>query len=350
MRTFKYLLATAVAAQAGAAFASTSIDLSSYTLAGRYALPDPSVVAAPANNYLAQEASGIAYNWDTDTLFVIGDGGRSITQVSKTGALINTMTLGLDSSKPQGTAFYDPEGITYVGNGQFVFTEERLRTANLVTYQAGATLNYSDAQHVKLGTTVGNIGLEGVSYDPKTGGFIFAKEVSPEGLFLTTLDFANGTASNGSPTTVNSVNMFNPALLGLGDLADVFALSNISALTGAAKDNLLVVSQESARLVETDRNGNLLGSIDLSTLLNIGDKLSAQDMQFEGVTMDSRGYIYLTTENGGGDITKPQMFVLAPKELLSAVPEPTTWAMMIGGFAMVGTSLRRRRTTVAFAA
>jgi hypothetical protein len=44
------------------------------------------------------------------------------------------------------------------------------------------------------------------------------------------------------------------------------------------------------------------------------------------------------------------MFVLAPKELLSAVPEPTTWAMMIGGFAMVGANLRRRRTTIAFAA
>ena len=36
--------------------------------------------------------------------------------------------------------------------------------------------------------------------------------------------------------------------------------------------------------------------------------------------------------------------------LVGAVPEPTTWAMMIGGFGLVGGALRRRRTTVAYAA
>lgn len=32
-----------------------------------------------------------------------------------------------------------------------------------------------------------------------------------------------------------------------------------------------------------------------------------------------------------------------------AVPEPATWAMMIGGFALVGASMRRRSTAVSFA-
>jgi hypothetical protein len=32
-----------------------------------------------------------------------------------------------------------------------------------------------------------------------------------------------------------------------------------------------------------------------------------------------------------------------------AVPEPATWAMMIGGLALVGASMRRRRTAVSFA-
>lgn len=31
----------------------------------------------------------------------------------------------------------------------------------------------------------------------------------------------------------------------------------------------------------------------------------------------------------------------------NAVPEPASWALMIGGFAMVGTALRRHRTTIA---
>lgn len=34
---------------------------------------------------------------------------------------------------------------------------------------------------------------------------------------------------------------------------------------------------------------------------------------------------------------------------LAAVPEPATWALMIAGFALIGTTLRRRRVTTAFA-
>ena len=34
---------------------------------------------------------------------------------------------------------------------------------------------------------------------------------------------------------------------------------------------------------------------------------------------------------------------------ITAVPEPATWAMMIGGFGLAGGALRRRRTTVAYA-
>jgi hypothetical protein len=32
-----------------------------------------------------------------------------------------------------------------------------------------------------------------------------------------------------------------------------------------------------------------------------------------------------------------------------AVPEPATWALLIAGFALVGVTMRRRRTTVSFA-
>ena len=37
-------------------------------------------------------------------------------------------------------------------------------------------------------------------------------------------------------------------------------------------------------------------------------------------------------------------------ESVSAVPEPATWAMMITGFGLAGTAIRRRRTTFAVAA
>ena len=58
-------------------------------------------------------------------------------------------------------------------------TEERDRQVVQFTYAPGTTLHRADAQTVKLGTFVGNIGLEGVTYDPQTGGYILVKETGP---------------------------------------------------------------------------------------------------------------------------------------------------------------------------
>src|SRR5262249_6059040 len=71
-----------------------SVDLSRYVRVGRFNLPEPTRTTPPDGvSLLAQEASAVTYNWDTDTLFVAGDGGTSIVQVTKMGALIDSMTL-----------------------------------------------------------------------------------------------------------------------------------------------------------------------------------------------------------------------------------------------------------------
>jgi uncharacterized protein YjiK len=211
--------------------AITSVDLSTFKRVGRFDLPEPTRTVPPANSLLAQEASGVTYNWDTNSLFVVGDGGTSVVQVDKTtGALINSMTLAPGPS-PQGTDFYDTEGITYIGDGKFVLMEERYRQANLFTYVAGGILHKTDVQSVKLGTTIGNIGLEGISYDPQTGGYICVKEKDPESIFQTGIDFVAGTATNGSPSATSSTDLFNPTLANLADFSDVYALSNLPFLS-----------------------------------------------------------------------------------------------------------------------
>ena len=296
----------------------SDIDLSNYVRIARIDLPEPTRTAHPANNLLAQEVSAVTYNQDTDTLFVLGDGGTAIVQVTKTGQLIDTMTLAPGSS-PQGTDFFDPEGLTYVGNGQFVMTEERDRNLVKFTYVADTVLHRADAQTVALGTFVGNIGLEGVSYDPQTGGFIVVKEISPEGIFQTDVDFAAGTASNGSATTVNSVNLFDPAKVGTSDFADVFALSNINDLAGTDEGgHILVLSQESGKIVEVDRAGNVYSS--LTIVSDAGNPLSVLNQQHEGLTMDDQGYLYVVSENGGGDADHPQLWVYAPSLVPNAAP------------------------------
>ena len=316
----------------------TSVDLSQNVRVGRYDLPEPTRTAAPnAFNLLAQEASAVTYNRDTGTLFIVGDGGRAIVQVSKTGALVDSMTLAAGSS-PQGTYFYDTEGLSYVGNGKFALVEERDRQVNLFAYAANTTLGGAGVQVAKLGTTVGNIGIEGISYDPQTGGFIAVKEKQPAGIFQTSINFATGTASNGSPTTVNATNLFDPAKLGLLDFADVFALSNVASLAGRPDSgNLLVLSQESGKLVETDRAGNVLSTLVIAS--DAGNPLSIADQQHEGVTMDDQGNLYLVNENGGGDFDHPQLWVYS----VASVPEPASLAMSLAGFFALGAAARRRR-------
>jgi uncharacterized protein YjiK len=129
----------AILASPAQAAPPTSVDLSTYVRVGRHDLPESTRTPAPPNSLLAGEASGVTYNWDTDTLFVVGDGGTAVVQISKSGQLIDSMSLAQGSS-PQGTAFYDIEGVTYVGMGMFVIVEERDRQANLFTYVAGSTL------------------------------------------------------------------------------------------------------------------------------------------------------------------------------------------------------------------
>ncbi len=336
---FKHLGALlTLGALSASASAISSVDLSTYSLLNRYALPQQS--GAGLANFLAQEASGVTWNRATNSLFIVGDGSRAIVQVSLTGQLIDVMTLGLDATRPQGTAYYDTEGITAVGNNQFIVAEERLRSVSLITYTPNnaTPLPYSGSQHVKLGTTIGNVGIEGLSWDPLTGGIVAVKEVSPQGIFQTTLNFAAGTASNGSATTVNSINLFSPQLAfnaGLADFADVFALSNLSDIGAADQANLLILSQQSGKIIEVDRAGNVKSQLTIALLPNTGG-LSVEDQQHEGLTMDDRGYLYLVSENGGGDINHPELWVYAP------VPEPQGIAMLLAGLGVVGAITRRR--------
>jgi uncharacterized repeat protein (TIGR02543 family) len=301
----------------------TAIDLSRYVRVARYGLPHWKTTTPPDGfSLLCQEASSVTWNWDTDTLFIVGDGGTSIVQVSKTGAYINSMTLASGSS-PQGTEFYDTEGITYVGGGKFVLVEERYRQVNLFTYVPNATLQRANVQTVKLGTTIGNVGIEGICFDPQTSGFIAVKEKDPRGIFQTGVDFNAGTATNGSPSTVNSTDLFDPALANTSDCSDIFVLANLSTLSGKpASGDLLLISQESGVVRHLSRTGSILNTLTITT--DVGDSLTVPDMTMEGVTMDRNGVLYIVNENGGGDADHPQMWVYAPSTATNTAPTAIT--------------------------
>jgi uncharacterized protein YjiK/methionine-rich copper-binding protein CopC len=303
----------------------SSFDLANYVQTGRYSLP-----VGTGLNLLAEEASAVTYNKDTDTLFVLGDGGTSIVQVSKKGVLIDSMVLAQDAAKPQGTYFYDPEGLAYLGNGKFALVEERYRQVNEFTYVANTTLpantlTAAGVRTVKLGTTIGNIGIEGVSYDPMTGGFIAVKESGPSGVFQTSLDFALGSASNGSATTVDSVNLFDPTKTGLSAHNDVFALSNILPNTAPDYSHIMILSAPDGKIVKMDRTGKLLGTLVVGA--------AAQN---EGMTMDAAGNIYVVSEVGGG-AGRPELLVFSPSLSKTAVAAGSNLYLTFNQPIVVGT-------------
>ena len=298
----------------------TGVDLSTYRRVARIDLPEPTRTTPPDDvSLLAQEVSGVTYNPVTDTLFAVGDGSTSVVQLTKDGRYIDSMTLAPGGS-PQGTEFYDTEGITYVGGGnQFVIVEERDRQVDLFTYVPDTTLTRAAVKTVDLGTFTDNIGIEGISWDPLTQGLVAVKEISPEGIFQTGVDWDAGTATNGSPTTENSVDLFAPALAGLSDLADVYALSNVPALAGTPQEgNLLLLSQEDGRIVNIDRHGNIASS--LTIVGDPGNPLSVPNQQHEGLTMDHDGNLYVVSENGGGDIDHPQLWIYSPSDVPNQAP------------------------------
>jgi hypothetical protein len=124
-----------------------------------------------------------------------------------------------------------------------------------------------DGEEAALGTTVGNVGLEGVSFDPLTGGYIFVKERSPLGIFQTTLNFTAGTASNGSATTENPTNLFDPALGSNAYLtfpAAVTAGTGNITLVGSGGDTRTIAVTDSTQVSFSGSTVKIKPSADLS--------------------------------------------------------------------------------------
>lgn len=280
----------AVLALAGSAFGQFS--LSNYSHTATYALP---AVAA-------SEASAVTYNWDTGSLFVLGDEGDALVEVDTMGNQLSVMSL---------TGFGDTEGLTYIGGGEFVLAEERLQDLYKLTYSAGGSVDRGSLPGASIGPTIGNTGIEGVSYDPRNGRYVMVKEKSPQAVYDTVAAFALPVGPD-----INPSGLFDPAGLGVADLSDVQVLATVPSLLGtASEDNLLIYSQESRLLMEVTRAGAVLSSFDFSAIA--GDA--------EGVTIDAAGNIYIVGET-------PAMYVLT-------VPTPGSLAL----FGAAGLMASRRR-------
>lgn len=302
---------------AAPALAQNSIDLSRYTLTRNVALDTLGEVGL--------EASAVAYARDRGTLFFVGDEGLGVVEISLSGQALSSMTF---SAWPSRTTHNDAEGLAYLGNGVLVVGEERIQDAFRFSYVAGGSVNLATAAWSSVANwSYNNSGMEGISFDPRDGSFAAVKQTNPQMVLTGTLAFESD--ADGGASTMSTL-FSASSLFGLSNLSDVQTLSPVDALAGTpAADNLLLLSLGSKRLVEVSRSGQVMSSLDLSSFTR---------NDIEGVTIDELGRIYLVAEDSG--------FGNSRLLVLTAVPEPATWAMWLTGIAGLtarGATRRRAR-------
>ncbi|NYG31488.1 SdiA-regulated domain-containing protein [Sphaerotilus montanus] len=306
---------------ASAASAATSLGLGNYTVTGNYALD---VQTGLGGSISGLEASAVTFASDRGTLFFVGDEGTGVIEVSLTGQTLGSMSFDWAGT---GSTKHDTEALTYLGGGVLVVGEERLVDAYRFSFGNGGTAVLTNSGVSISNAVVGNSGMEGISYDARNGGsFVSIKQEAPQDILAGTLTFAAGVSG-----TSTMASLFDPALMGLATLSDVQVLSGVTSLAGTAgADNLLVFSLGSQRLVEVTRTGQVLSSFDFSTV--------SPNNAIEGVTIDQNGVIYLVAEqvqNGASLDPNSRLFVLSP------VPEPETYALMLAGLVALAVKGRR---------
>lgn len=341
----QHLVLALAAAGCVSAQAADAINLANYQVTGTYSLPIFN--GANTSGLLSGlEGSAIAYARDRGTLFFVGDEGSGIIEISLTGQTIGSMAFNWAGT---GATKNDTEGLTYLGNGQFVVTEERLQNGYKFSYSAGGTAALGGAPFVSFGPTIGNIGIEGISYDARNGNFVTVKQDDPSVLSIyNALTFSTTAGADATPTTSFAAVPTAPgsstytSLFGLNSLSDVAVLGAVDGLNGtAAAENLLILSLDSRQLIEITRAGVIKSSFDLSNVLPHNG--------IEGVTIDENGTIYLVAEqvqDGSNVLANPASQLIVLSNVTASVPEPEGVALVLAGLGLMGAVSRRQKRAI----
>ena len=213
---------------------------------------------------IGQNLSGITYNTESNTYFVVSNSPEMLIQITPSGDCIKSYSLD---------KFEDTEDIFHVTANQFLLVQERRRTLDVIE------LGDNEVKHIQsLSFNLDgelNEGLEGVVYDSVKNEVHLVAEFPQQILKI----------SNWQP--MQPINE-------LDELTSFWAprmMDDYSSITDC-NDGLLVLSHESNRLLKLDYNGEIKASLDL-----VDESETTEDfVQAEGVTIDNDGNIYIVSE------------------------------------------------------
>ncbi|PMY41340.1 DNA-binding protein [Pseudomonas sp. GW456-L14] len=215
------------------------------------------------------EASDLAYNPQTKTLFAVMGKNPFLVELNLQGDVLRKMPL---------VGWSNPEGVTVMGNGLLGIVDERDHLLTIVKVDANTReLNISDFPKYDLGPSQDqNKAFEAVAWDARKQQLLLGEE-RPPALFTWN--------SDGSQTLKGDKQKLESDEL---DLRNLSALS-IDPRTG----HTLVLSADSHMLLELDETGE---QVSFMTLLGGFNGLKDTIPRAEGVAMDEQGNLYMVSE------------------------------------------------------
>ena len=280
MRWYSWLLLVAAAAY-GLAFAMHWDDRGLLWVLERFEstaerqesiwLPDYRVVidAKALPGMEKDEASDLAYDPQTKTLFAVMGKNPFLVELSLQGDVLRKMPL---------VGWSNPEGVTAMGNGRLAIVDERQHSLVIVKVDADTReLNMANFAKYDLGPSADqNKAFEAVVWDAQNQQMLLGEE-RPAALF--TWKSADGQTLTGDKQKLAS---------------DELDIRNLSALAIDPRTrHTLVLSADSHLLLELDEKGE---QVSFMTVLGGFNGLKKTIPRAEGVTMDEAGTLYMVSE------------------------------------------------------
>jgi len=205
-----------------------------------------------------RNSSGMTFDTDAGTLFIVQDSPPLLRKISTDGKLLASWKINdVD----------DIEGVAYLGNGRFAIAEESSGKIRFFHLEPGNPAVVFDAKAIQVAPpTHDNTGIEGICASPDGKKLYVVEEKTPKKLYEIDLD---------------SGKIRSPWYLETLDIGDASGIS-----PAPVEGHLLILSQESRKIIECDSKGVVLASLSLEKKRNgLGNKPVDKP---EGVALDPK--------------------------------------------------------------